>query len=123
MEKRLVTIRLRGDVTAPVNGWVPSGCPGLIITPAATTHRVIDGRYSITHEASGWRIMDHEFSSANVAEMFVNQIASGMTDWVAYNMEEPTIKSADIMALAQKFDQEIAENPELLLGDGADVHL
>lgn len=71
--KRIVNLHLEGGQTVPAECWDTSA-PGLIITQGVTTHRVLSGQYSVTHETSGCRIGDPLWDSVELAQMFVDRI-------------------------------------------------
>ena len=131
MERRLISAKLRGDLEVPVLGWI-TNVPGLLITPCVTTHRVLE-TYCITHEHSGQRICPHEFTSVDIAVMFVEQ--HHVRNFAHWNSsygnlkkelasEGTGIKVARLTEFAEEFEEEIVQNPNTLFRrKGEDVRL
>jgi len=123
MERKLVSVRLRGEIYMPVNGWV-SATPGLVITPCVTTHRVLE-TYCVTHESSGWRICAHEFSSVQVAEMFAHNVRD-FTDWsvsdeilkLELSSEGSKVRTDRLNVLAQEIQDNVEKDPKHYLFEG-----
>lgn len=125
-DTKLIEICLQLDRSMPVLAYTTE-VPGLVITPKATTHRVVDDEFNVTHEASGWAVLrGHTFNSVEVARLFALAIKDDF-DWTVsrdqFNdtitgMEEAARNkwSEELHAKAIQVEKMVESNPVLYLG-------
>jgi len=122
-DTKVVEVRLPLERSMPVLGYTTE-VPGLIVTPRATTHRVKDDEFNVTHEASGWSVLrNHNFNSVEVARLFAVAIKD-LLDWTM-DREEFEVKmneidrdafSAELKVAAVQVETTVESDPVRYLG-------
>lgn len=127
-DTKIVEVRLPLDRSMPVLGYV-TDVPGLVVTPRASTHRVINDEFTVTHEASGWGVLrTFYFNSVEVARICASEI-KGEFDWTL-DREEFETQMAEIdrdelysrlLAIAESVQLRVESDPIKHLGIKVDA--
>lgn len=120
MERRLISISLNEGILVPTEAWV-TNVPGLLISQSTDSHKVIEGRYVVTHEPSGQKLVNWEFESLEATVVYVERIADLMDYTQTGNEFYAAARklAAELWAVASEINDTLRTNPKAILFDAA----